>query len=275
MTRTSGALAHASRVIIVATLICLGLAAAAFATDETPPEAPVGDAALERAIADGRLVYEANCVGCHRADGTGISGTFPPLVDNPNIEDAEYVRGVVKNGLSGPIEVLGESYDGAMPAFSLLNAEQIDAVVAYVQKGLGKALPAAPEAAVETGPIAATELPGASTFVAMLAFLVFAAAAVAVLWTPVIAAGNVQDFSTPQVWLKSAVIVGYFIVVTVMLPSQVMEAEWLARPPSVYGDLFSPEFWDVIRSLIGSGVWLATIGLGVWGLRWVQRREVI
>jgi hypothetical protein len=51
----------------------------------------------------------------------------------------------------------------------------------------------------------------------------------------------------------------------------VIEAGFLADPP---GDV-SGDTWEDIRGLIGSGVWLAAFGLGVWGLRRLQQRGVI
>ena len=50
---------------------------------------------------DGREVYLANCAACHQGNGTGVPGSFPPLVDNPNIGDAAYVETVIREGLSG------------------------------------------------------------------------------------------------------------------------------------------------------------------------------
>ncbi|MDH3426237.1 MAG: hypothetical protein OEM22_06150, partial [Acidimicrobiia bacterium] len=84
--------------------------------------------------------------------------------------------------------------------------------------------------------------------------------------------GERPEFSTAQVWLRSALIVIYFVVASVIIPSRVIEAGFLSSSP---GDLFSDDTWDIIRSLIGSGVWLAAFGLGVWGLRRLQQRDVI
>lgn len=84
----------------------------------------------------GQEVYLANCAACHQGNGTGVPGSFPPLVENPNIEDAAYVRTVILQGLSGPIDVNGVTYDGQMPALSALSDAEIDAVIAYIQAGV-------------------------------------------------------------------------------------------------------------------------------------------
>ena len=82
---------------------------------------------------EGQAVYTANCSSCHQPDGLGISGSFPPLSGNPNVQDSAYVRTVITEGLSGPIEVNGATYDGVMPPFASLSDAEIDAVTAFIQ----------------------------------------------------------------------------------------------------------------------------------------------
>jgi len=81
---------------------------------------------------NGQAVYEANCAGCHQADGSGIPGSFPPLAGNPDAADGTYVESVIREGLSGPIEGPDGTYDGVMPSLSRLSDADIEAVVAYV-----------------------------------------------------------------------------------------------------------------------------------------------
>ncbi len=83
--------------------------------------------------APGQEVYLTNCSSCHQPDGLGIPGSFPPLSGNPNVQDSAYVRTVVTEGLSGPIEVLGEAFDGVMPPFANLSDAEIDEVTEYIQ----------------------------------------------------------------------------------------------------------------------------------------------
>ncbi len=85
---------------------------------------------------DGREVFLANCSGCHQGTGLGVTGSFPPLAGNENVQDTAYVKAVIVEGKSGPLDVLGVSYDGAMPAFPDLTAAEIDALVAYIQAGV-------------------------------------------------------------------------------------------------------------------------------------------
>jgi mono/diheme cytochrome c family protein len=83
--------------------------------------------------AEGQEVYLTNCSSCHQPDGLGVPGSFPPLSGNPNVQDTAYVKTVITEGLSGSIEVLGETYDGVMPPFSGLSDAEINAVTVYIQ----------------------------------------------------------------------------------------------------------------------------------------------
>lgn len=82
--------------------------------------------------ADGAALYTQHCAACHQANGEGIVGTFPPLLANPAAADTAYVTDVIENGKSGPLEVLGASYDTEMPAVSTLADADIPVVVEFV-----------------------------------------------------------------------------------------------------------------------------------------------
>jgi len=81
--------------------------------------------------ADGAQLYMQLCSSCHQPGGEGVPGSFPPLAGNPNAADAGYVDEVIRNGLSGPIEVLGTNYDAVMPAVNMADDERA-ALVDYV-----------------------------------------------------------------------------------------------------------------------------------------------
>jgi mono/diheme cytochrome c family protein len=232
------------------------------------------DSGMDRLIADGRLVYEANCSACHQADGSGRSGSFPPLLDNPDIDDDEYLRRVITQGLQGEIEALGETYNSVMPGFSLLDDEQVTALIVYLQEGLGEPLPEPPPSS-DPGGTAGTSLPSGAVLTYFIGFLI-ALVGIGVVVAPIVLAkGDGGTFTPVQSWLKSGAIVLYFILATVFVPSRVVESEALASPPSVWDDSISSDLWEIIRSLIGTGVWLVALGIGVWGVRRVQRNKVI
>jgi len=87
------------------------------------------------AAEDGAQVYNSLCVACHGPDGKGLNG-LPPLVgsDWPKGPAARSIK-IVLNGLEGPIDVAGKSYNIAMPPQgAVLSDEKIAAALTYVRK---------------------------------------------------------------------------------------------------------------------------------------------
>lgn len=206
----------------------------------------------------GAEVYSAVCSSCHQPGGVGLSGRFPPLLDNPNVTDADYVDSVIRNGLSGEIVVNGETYDGVMPAQSTLSDEEIDAVIAYIQSGF--AAPSGPVPEVATGPAAGTELPPLANFGMLAAFAVAAGAVVLVLGPRVVAANSRRDITWVDAGLKTGVIVIGSIVATTIVPARVIELKTVQDLPGTAQDL------------ITVGLWAAAICATIWAL-WYAYRE--
>jgi len=98
----------------------------------------------EEIIASGKKLY-ATCMTCHQANGQGVAGVYPPLAG------AEWVTGseerlirVLLHGLSGPIEVKGNTYNSLMPAFGKVTGggynwseERISHVLTYIRQEWG------------------------------------------------------------------------------------------------------------------------------------------
>jgi mono/diheme cytochrome c family protein len=255
-------------VVVVASIAIFLVMGAAFAADSS--EGDVGD---DRSIAEGRVVYEANCQACHGSDGSGVSGVFPPLLDNPVLDDTTYLAGVITDGRSGELVVAGVTYNGAMPGFSALSQEQVDSLVLYLQEGLGA--PVAPPPAPTTPSAPAPGLPFATILAYTAGFGIFAVAAVAVGGPIARVRKRKHTFTTVQVWLKVTVIVIYFVLATVFIPSWVVESSTLTAPPAIWKDVLSADVWDFIRDAIGATVWLVALLAGLFGLRWAQRRDII
>lgn len=97
------------------------------------------------AIADdppGMALYK-RCAACHLANGKGVPGAFPPLVDRLEQAAASeagraYLVLTVTAGIMGPIDVDGRTYRGIMPAQAGLSDADIAAVLNYA-KGLKSA----------------------------------------------------------------------------------------------------------------------------------------
>lgn len=85
-------------------------------------------------MALGARVYNQNCVACHQADGNGLPGVYPPLVNSDWVQDnPERLVKVVLAGLAGPVVVNGNEYNNAMTAFGRLSDQHIAAVLTYIR----------------------------------------------------------------------------------------------------------------------------------------------
>lgn len=91
---------------------------------------------LKASVQRGKTVYETNCMSCHMPDGTGLEGTFPPLVKSKNLADKNRVIKVILKGLSGPLKVNGVDYDGEMAGLNLTNEQAAD-VANYIRNSWG------------------------------------------------------------------------------------------------------------------------------------------
>jgi mono/diheme cytochrome c family protein len=85
-----------------------------------------------------RLFQELGCVGCHRADGTGIGPALAGVFGGPMADpgcgvltaDEEYLRESILN----PTVVVAAGFAPIMPSFAgRLNDEQLRALIAYVK----------------------------------------------------------------------------------------------------------------------------------------------
>lgn len=268
--RTQSRVNTARIVVLLLSALVFVSFGAALATEEPVTD---GDSSQDRVLAEGRVVYEANCVACHQSDGEGLSGVFPPLVDNDNVLDTDYLVEVITQGREGELTVAGVVYDGVMPAFAALSEDQISVLTVYVQEGLGAPVPVAPAAPAATPP--SSGLPFPTILAAIAGFGVAGVGLVVVAGPVAIAKRSGGRFTTVQVWLKALAIFFYFVIATVFIPSLVVEASFLASPPSFYEDVFSGDSWGLVRDLIGTGVWVGALLVGLWALRRAQREDVI
>ncbi len=66
-----------------------------------------------------------------------------------------------------------------------------------------------------------------------------------------------------QGWLRALIIVLYFVLATVWIPSLVISSGVVARLPRL------------ARDLVGTGVWLGALALGIYALWWAERNRRI
>lgn len=214
------------------------------------------DAAL---LQRGFDTYTAQCAGCHQPGGAGISGTYPPLSGNLAVQDTAYLIDTIVNGREGALTVDGVDYDGVMPAFSTLTDEEIDGLVAYIQGGF--VVPAGPgDDTAAALPVATGSLPELSGMAIAAAFALAAAAGLLVLSPRIVSTIDRLDVPWLDAWLRSGIIVVYFVVATVVVPSVVLQTETVSR-------LDRP-----VQDVIGVGLWTGGLVVGLLGL-WYTHRE--
>ena len=95
-------------------------------------------AELEPAV-QGKRLYTVNCAACHQQSGKGVAGQFPPLAASEWVigEPAVLIR-ILLHGLQGPVSVIGETYNGNMPAFGAkLDDQQLSLVLTYIRQSWG------------------------------------------------------------------------------------------------------------------------------------------
>lgn len=99
----------------------------------------VSTASADSSVASGAQTYASNCSSCHQINGQGVPGTFPPLAGNPIVVgDPKKVIHIVKYGLTGPVRVAGNTYNGQMPAWSSqLSEAAIASVITYIRSSWG------------------------------------------------------------------------------------------------------------------------------------------
>lgn len=94
------------------------------------------EAATTDPVAAGERVYANNCASCHQASGQGMPGAFPPVVGSEWVTgEPETLVRILLHGLSGPLQVAGNQYNGAMPAWKdALKDEEVAAVATYLRQ---------------------------------------------------------------------------------------------------------------------------------------------
>jgi len=92
----------------------------------------------------GAKVFRNQCAQCHQATGQGVPGVYPPLAGSEwVVGSAEVLGRILVNGLNGPIEVKGNTYNGNMPAFGPnglnLKPKELAGVMTYIRQEWGNA----------------------------------------------------------------------------------------------------------------------------------------
>jgi len=96
-------------------------------------------AAKAAAAPDGSKIFTTTCVVCHQLDGAGKEGLYPPLAGSEWVQgDESKLLRIILGGLSGPVEVAGETFNSAMPGWGpVLEDKDIAAVATYIRSSWG------------------------------------------------------------------------------------------------------------------------------------------
>jgi mono/diheme cytochrome c family protein len=99
--------------------------------DRTPVDVP------NRFIA-GRNLYMKACIECHQADGRGVPQTFPPLAGSEWLKgDRDSMLRIILGGLSGPVEIGGQKFNGVMPGHAHVADAEIAEIATFVRFAFG------------------------------------------------------------------------------------------------------------------------------------------
>ena len=135
--------------IAVGTLLALSIlfTVRSLAVTETP-QLEVSERREEGLLAglEGAEIYEEYyaeaCASCHALDGLGTSSVMPPLaVHTPLLLQAEggraYAINVILYGLEGPVEILGDVYDGIQPEQHEIHDDELAGILNYTALAWG------------------------------------------------------------------------------------------------------------------------------------------
>ena len=134
--------------IAVGTLLALSILLTVRSLSVTnTPQLEVAEIRAGVPVAEGDLghaqeLYAEACSSCHALDGLGTASVMPPLVQQmPLLLQADggraYVIDTLLYGLEGPIQILGDTYDGIQPAQGYLHDEELADVLNYSAQAWG------------------------------------------------------------------------------------------------------------------------------------------
>lgn len=127
-----------------------GTTSTAFLNQPATPADPKPGGGHELVALDGAAAYATNCQACHQSGGTGLPGTFPPLMGS-KIVMAESPEAMITIMMKGYNSREREGYP-AMPPIATMNnldTAEIHAIINHARSSWGNDAPAVPLEEVE------------------------------------------------------------------------------------------------------------------------------
>ncbi|MGI9322291.1 MAG: c-type cytochrome [Pseudomonadales bacterium] len=94
-------------------------------------------------MAEGEKFFTSSCANCHGLDGAGVGALGPPLADSPWVTQApERLARIVLQGMQGPVEVAGKTWNSAMPGhqgFPGFDDQVASGLLTYLRRAWGHA----------------------------------------------------------------------------------------------------------------------------------------
>lgn len=135
---------------VVATARAKALVAYLLSLKQVPLQASGTPAQPDQAAAagtDGATLYSNHCAACHQANGQGLAGVFPSLVNDPAVIAGDPTRHIatILHGAQGRV-IGGVTYPAPMPGFAdQLTDAQIAAIIAHERTSWGNQAPTVTE----------------------------------------------------------------------------------------------------------------------------------
>jgi mono/diheme cytochrome c family protein len=105
---------------------------------QTKKPATLSQNPLQASMNRGKQVYLEQCLACHQADAGGVQAMNPPLIKTKWIlGDKTPLVKIVLNGMTGDLDVDGDTYHNVMAPHRDLSDQQIADVLTYVRNSFG------------------------------------------------------------------------------------------------------------------------------------------
>lgn len=86
-----------------------------------------------------QALYRNKCAACHGNNGEGKPGSYPPLMGSEWItEEPGRLPEILRDGLSGPITVKGQPWDGVMLPPGIPDDATAERIIRYLRKTMVK-----------------------------------------------------------------------------------------------------------------------------------------